>query len=87
MERASSEHPGRAQKELSGARLHYFASNVKDIKLLKMFERINTIELKLAEIIVGEVGKQTALLASFEEEIGTPVSRELKRTGDDLRRK
>ncbi len=37
VERTSSEHPGRTQKELSGARLHYFASNVKDIKLLKMF--------------------------------------------------
>jgi hypothetical protein len=31
-----------------------------------MFERINTIELKLAEMIVGEVGRQIGLLVSFE---------------------
>lgn len=32
---------------MTGARLHYYASNVKDLKILKMFEKINSFEVKL----------------------------------------
>jgi hypothetical protein len=30
------------KKEMTGARLHYYASNVKDLKILKMFETLNS---------------------------------------------
>ncbi len=37
------------KKEIKGARLHYYASNVKDLKILKMFDKLNSFETKLVE--------------------------------------
>jgi hypothetical protein len=72
---------------MTGARLHYYASNVKDLKILKMFEKINSFECKLTEFVAECLHRQSAILNSFEEDYGSSCGKEMKRGQEEVRRK
>lgn len=64
---------------MTGARLHYYASNVKDLKILKMFEKLNSFECKLAEKIIDYLYKQSNILSNFEEQNSLRFNKDFKK--------
>lgn len=71
---------------MSGARLHYYASNVKDLKILKMFEKLNAFECRLTESIADSLLRQSSSLL-ISEDHAVSISKRIKLGQEEVKRK
>ena len=70
----------------TGTRLHYYTNNIKDLKLLKTFDKLNYFNENCAMKLVGLIERQVEESSGFDKEWGSLFGKTIKDFQEKWRR-